>query len=503
MRSDRGGAPRNGGVSPQNSAEPAEPLRFMRAVALQSVPVQPARQQEVPGPGGGAVAASAVLRPVSSVGLPVGAAEGIPAVPAGPAETAGAEARSAVVRSSVAGQLAEGAGAASVSSARPEGESVTRHGNGRPMIAAAAVVGSLLLGVPLAVNRASDQEKVNYEGMSGAIATADAIPIASGVPHHHPVAVSQTHIMGAAGDPVVREKGASGGPTPEVGLSPAPAPVPSTASGLVEPTSAPAGASPTPQTPFTGPTPGPDDPSSRTLAGAPARVVAGHDAGRGSTTHHGAHHGAVPAANAPAGALRSDSLLPRVKSSPVTPQTDAVPAVAVKHASHLTPTTAKVPAKRATAKPAAKPATKRATAKPAAKPATKPAAKPAAKPATKPAAKPAAKPSVDWSTKVVQGTAVLLPGQSFASNRMRVTMSDDGNLVITDEHGRARWSSGTAGRGSYAVFQADGNLVVYTTDRQTAWSSRTDGHDGAELVIQDDGNVVISQGGQLLWSAGT
>ncbi|MGW7648279.1 hypothetical protein [Streptomyces bobili] len=109
-----------------------------------------------------------------------------------------------------------------------------------------------------------------------------------------------------------------------------------------------------------------------------------------------------------------------------------------------------------------------------------------------------------WSTRVVRATTVLVPGNSVASDRMRLTMRADGNLVISDEDGVTRWSSHTSGRGARAVFQADGHLVVYTVDGQTAWSSGTAGNDGAELVLQADGNVtILSASGTVLWSAGT
>ncbi|MEU0949400.1 hypothetical protein ABZ379_43060 [Streptomyces canus] len=121
------------------------------------------------------------------------------------------------------------------------------------------------------------------------------------------------------------------------------------------------------------------------------------------------------------------------------------------------------------------------------------------------ASKPSVKPTnSQWGTRVITGTTVLEPGQSVASNRMRITMGTDGNLMISDENGVVRWSSHTEGTGSKAVFQNDGNFVVYTKDGKSAWSSHTNGHDGARLVIQNDGNVAIyTVDGAALWSAGT
>ncbi|WP_176930761.1 hypothetical protein [Actinacidiphila guanduensis] len=122
-------------------------------------------------------------------------------------------------------------------------------------------------------------------------------------------------------------------------------------------------------------------------------------------------------------------------------------------------------------------------------------------PAT-PAAAPATTPG--WSTKVITSTYVIKQGEFVASNRMRISMLTDGNLVISDENGVVRWSSHTEGRGFEAVFQADGHFVVYTRDMQPVWQSGTAGNPGAQLVIQDDGNVVItSTSGATLWSAGT
>ncbi|MEU3186694.1 hypothetical protein ABZ707_21195 [Streptomyces sp. NPDC006923] len=120
------------------------------------------------------------------------------------------------------------------------------------------------------------------------------------------------------------------------------------------------------------------------------------------------------------------------------------------------------------------------------------------------AATPVSAATPEWGTRVVQATTVIGPGESVASNRMRITMGTNGNLVISDENGVVRWSSHTEGRGYKAVFQADGHFVVYTQDNQTAWSSGTAGNPGAQLVIQGDGNVTIqSASGAGLWSAGT
>ncbi|WP_327250397.1 hypothetical protein [Streptomyces sp. NBC_01244] len=107
-------------------------------------------------------------------------------------------------------------------------------------------------------------------------------------------------------------------------------------------------------------------------------------------------------------------------------------------------------------------------------------------------------------TKVLRGTYVIKRGQSVSTNRISMTMQRNGNLVIFDAKGRARWSAGTSGRGDRAVFQGDGNLVVLAADGKTVWSTRTDGNPGAKLILQNDGNVTIqAAGGRFLWGSGT
>lgn len=123
-------------------------------------------------------------------------------------------------------------------------------------------------------------------------------------------------------------------------------------------------------------------------------------------------------------------------------------------------------------------------------------AKAKASPATEQASSPG-------QTRVIHGTYVWQPGQEVHTNRIRLTLRTDGDLVLLDEHGKVVWSTRTHASGTHAVFQADGNFVVYSSSNATLWSSRTDGHDGAVLVLQGDGNLAIMQGNTTLWNTGT
>jgi hypothetical protein len=115
-----------------------------------------------------------------------------------------------------------------------------------------------------------------------------------------------------------------------------------------------------------------------------------------------------------------------------------------------------------------------------------------------------AKPATpNWRAKVVHGTYVLNPGENVHTNRMRLSLQTNGDLVLHDEHDKVVWSTGTNAAGTHVVFQADGNFVLYSSTNETLWSSRTDGHDGADLVLRANGDMAITQGGIVLWHTGT
>lgn len=115
-------------------------------------------------------------------------------------------------------------------------------------------------------------------------------------------------------------------------------------------------------------------------------------------------------------------------------------------------------------------------------------------------AAPATIPS--WGTAVIRSTAVLFPGENWQTNRIRLTLRADGNLVLTDETNRATWATNTSDAHAQVTFQGDGNLTLTdTVSGTTLWSSRTEGHGSAVLVLQADGNVVIQDGSAVLWAA--
>ncbi|MFD3483893.1 FG-GAP-like repeat-containing protein [Streptomyces sp. NPDC058665] len=111
---------------------------------------------------------------------------------------------------------------------------------------------------------------------------------------------------------------------------------------------------------------------------------------------------------------------------------------------------------------------------------------------------------ITGGSRIPAGTT-LNGGQSFTSRSAKLTMGDDGNLVITSNAGKTLWETKTSGNvGAKAIMQTGGNLVVYKADGSTVlWESKTTAPEGFAL-LQDRGNLVIyNVKGQSLWSSGT
>ncbi|MBT0770178.1 hypothetical protein KIH74_14655 [Kineosporia sp. J2-2] len=105
----------------------------------------------------------------------------------------------------------------------------------------------------------------------------------------------------------------------------------------------------------------------------------------------------------------------------------------------------------------------------------------------------------DWGTTVINGGSSLNAGQSWSTNRIKLTLTSGGNVVLTDENGATTWSAGVSG-GDTLAFQGDGNLVLYK-DGGLVWATQTMDNSGAILTLQGDGNVTIALNNNTLWSA--
>lgn len=94
----------------------------------------------------------------------------------------------------------------------------------------------------------------------------------------------------------------------------------------------------------------------------------------------------------------------------------------------------------------------------------------------------------------------LNAGETILStnSRTRLTLRNDGNLVLIGASGRTLWESATSGRrAAYLVQQADGHLVLYDSQNVGVWASLVYGFESAGtsyLAVQDDGNLVVYSG---------
>jgi len=105
-----------------------------------------------------------------------------------------------------------------------------------------------------------------------------------------------------------------------------------------------------------------------------------------------------------------------------------------------------------------------------------------------------------WTQTSVTATSTLAVGESWTTNRIRLTQQEDGNLVVYNEHNKPLWASMMFGKNHRTVFQDDGNLVVYNGDNRPVWASQTYTHPGAKLLLRPDGKVVIVDKGTVVWS---
>ncbi|RPK81285.1 MULTISPECIES: mannose-binding protein [Streptomyces] len=127
-----------------------------------------------------------------------------------------------------------------------------------------------------------------------------------------------------------------------------------------------------------------------------------------------------------------------------------------------------------------------------------PAEKPKASPKPKPKPKAASKPN--WGSQTVSATSSIGVGQSWATNRIRMTMQQDGNLVVYNEQNKPIWAAMTFGENHRAIFQPDGNLVIHNGDDRAIWASKTHDFGGARMVLRPDAKVVIVHNGRVVWS---
>ncbi|MFJ3670369.1 mannose-binding protein [Streptomyces sp. NPDC090106] len=126
--------------------------------------------------------------------------------------------------------------------------------------------------------------------------------------------------------------------------------------------------------------------------------------------------------------------------------------------------------------------------------------KPKASPSPSPSPKATKTKAPVWTTTSVTAPSTLSVGESWSTNRIKMVMQPDGNLVVYNENGKATWASMTFGENHTARFQTDGNLVIHNGDDRPIWGADVWGHPNAKLILRTDGKVVIMDGSTVTWS---
>jgi hypothetical protein len=93
------------------------------------------------------------------------------------------------------------------------------------------------------------------------------------------------------------------------------------------------------------------------------------------------------------------------------------------------------------------------------------------------------------------------PGERLTSpgGTAYLIMQGDGNLCLYVSS-KFAWCSETISYGVRAVMQTDGNLVVYDGSGGARFDSVTENHPGSYLAVQDNGSIVVYDGVTPLWT---
>jgi GH25 family lysozyme M1 (1,4-beta-N-acetylmuramidase) len=118
---------------------------------------------------------------------------------------------------------------------------------------------------------------------------------------------------------------------------------------------------------------------------------------------------------------------------------------------------------------------------------------------------------VTWKAPVA-GYDLLMPGYTLKSGQLlhdlsgqvQALMQGDGNFVLYIG-GKAKWSTRTQGNaGAVLKLQTDGNLVIYDTAGNARWNTHTATvGNGTNLSMRADGKLVLYKGATGVWDSGT
>jgi hypothetical protein len=105
---------------------------------------------------------------------------------------------------------------------------------------------------------------------------------------------------------------------------------------------------------------------------------------------------------------------------------------------------------------------------------------------------------------IMSGTPVVMHSYWFNklknSNNYSAVLQNDGNFVVYNSNGTAKWNTNTSGKGTKPyrlAMQSDGNLVLYDINKTAIWSTGTKGTGSANgrymVILESDGVLRMYQ----------
>ncbi|MFI8370978.1 FG-GAP-like repeat-containing protein [Streptomyces sp. NPDC085466] len=99
---------------------------------------------------------------------------------------------------------------------------------------------------------------------------------------------------------------------------------------------------------------------------------------------------------------------------------------------------------------------------------------------------------------------VIKSGDSVAGQSSTLTMSAEGNLIITNKTGAKIWNSTGGAPGAFARVEQDGDIVVVNAQNQILSTTGVGNGKEGFAVLQDSGDLAVyNDKSQSLWSSGT
>jgi hypothetical protein len=112
---------------------------------------------------------------------------------------------------------------------------------------------------------------------------------------------------------------------------------------------------------------------------------------------------------------------------------------------------------------------------------------------------------LNYVNKTMFNNREMYAGQKIETpdRRYKVTLQNDGNLVMRNRDNKVTWASRTAGNpNARLILQSDGNLVIRSQNNRSVWNTKTGGKGQTRLTLKNDGSLVLyTPSTKVAWKA--